>query len=49
MNKKEKKDSGYGLLSMMAMIIGIVIGAGIFVKNSDLVAINGSVFLTVMA
>ena len=48
-NNKEKKDSGYGLLSMMAMIIGIVIGSGIFVKNSSLLGINGSIVLTVIS
>ncbi len=46
-NKVEKNNSqkvhNYGLLSMMAMIIGIVISSGIFFKGESLTGINGSV------
>lgn len=46
---KKQKTTGYGLLSMMAMTIGIVIGSGIFVKNSGLVGTNGSILLTLIS
>lgn len=36
----------FGLLSMMAMVMGIVIGSGIFAKNAGLVATNGSIYIT---
>ncbi len=39
---QEKQKGGYGLLSLMAMIIGIVIGSGIFAKNAGLIATAGS-------
>lgn len=40
-NKNNQK--GYGILSLMAMIIGIVIGSGIFAKNASLIGSAGSV------
>ncbi|NQX83120.1 MAG: APC family permease [Mycoplasmataceae bacterium] len=40
---------GYGLISLMAMIIGIVIGSGIFVKNQGLLEINGSILNSMLA
>lgn len=40
---------GYGLLSLMAMIIGIVIGSGIFVKNGSLLSVNGDVGSSLIA
>ncbi len=46
---KNQKTNGYGLLSMMAMTIGIVIGSGIFVKNSGLIGTNGSILLTIIS
>ncbi len=39
---QENKKGGYGLLSLMAMIIGIVIGSGIFAKNAGLISSAGS-------
>ncbi|BDU67838.1 MAG: amino acid permease [Candidatus Tyloplasma litorale] len=45
----QQKNKSYGLLSMMAMIVGIVIGMGIFVKNAGLVSTNGSVLNTAIA
>lgn len=47
MNENQKK--GYGVFSLMAMIIGIVIGSGIFAKNAGLIAINGSILDTMLA
>ena len=49
--KKEQTNNqgGYGLLSLMAMIVGIVIGSGIFVKNAGLTAINGSILNSIIA
>lgn len=43
--KKEhnQNNKSYGLLSMMAMIIGVVIGSGIFAKNTDLLGTAGSI------
>ncbi len=43
-NKRE-----FGLLSMIAMVMGIVIGSGIFAKNAGLVATNGSIYITFAA
>ena len=40
----------FGLLTTSAMIVGIVIGSGIFFKTDNiLTAVNGSVFLGVLA
>lgn len=40
----------YGLLTCIAMIVGVVIGSGIFFKSDNiLVATNGSIFLGVLA
>ena len=40
----------FGLLTTTAMIVGIVIGSGIFFKTDNiLAAVNGSVFLGVLA
>ncbi len=36
----------FGLLSMIAMVMGIVIGSGIFAKNAGLIATNGSIYIT---
>ncbi len=40
--QQQKNKGGYGLLSLMAMIIGIVIGSGIFAKNAGLITSAGS-------
>lgn len=48
MDKNTNNKGNFGVLSLMAMIIGIVIGSGIFVKNVDLVAANGSIVLTMI-
>ncbi len=45
----EKQNKGYGVFSLMAMIVGIVIGSGIFFKNAGLIAINGSILDTMLA
>ena len=38
------KKTGYGLFTTIAMIIGVVIGSGIFFKSDNiLVATNGSI------
>lgn len=47
--KENQKQGRYGVFSLMAMIIGIVIGSGIFVKNAGLIAINGSIANTMIA
>ncbi len=40
----------YGLLTCITMIVGVVIGSGIFFKSDDiLVATNGNIFLGVLA
>ncbi len=49
MNETTKNKGGYGVFSLMAMIIGIVIGSGIFAKNAGLIAINGSIVNTMLA
>ncbi len=47
--KQNKNHKGYGLLSMMAMIIGLVIGSGIFAKNAGLIGTAGSVGMVIFA
>jgi APA family basic amino acid/polyamine antiporter len=45
----EKKQERYGLLTAIAMIVGIVIGSGIFFKSDNiLVATRGSIFLGIV-
>ena len=40
----------YGLLTCIAMIVGVVIGSGIFFKSDNiLIATNGSIFLGILA
>ncbi|NQX83167.1 MAG: amino acid permease [Mycoplasmataceae bacterium] len=46
-NVVQKKQ--YGTLSMVAIIVGIVIGSGIFIKNESLMEGTGSVILTTFA
>ncbi len=48
MEKTENKKE-FGLLSMIAMVIGIVIGSGIFAKNAGLISTNGSIYITFSA
>ena len=48
-NNKNNNQKGYGLLSMMAMIIGLVIGSGIFAKNVGLIDVAGSVGMVIFA
>ncbi len=43
------ENNKFGLLSMMGMIMGIVMGIGIFVKNSVLISVNGDIGLTILA
>lgn len=45
-NKKDEGIKRYGLLSIMAMIVGIIIGAGIHTMNQGLVEQTGSIALT---
>ncbi len=45
-----KTEKQYGLLTCIAMIVGVVIGSGIFFKSDNiLVATNGSIFLGCLA
>lgn len=46
MKKETDSSQGYGLLSMMALTMGIVIGSGIFAMNAELIKTNGSILLT---
>ncbi len=48
MKNKNNNKQGYGILSLMSMSMGIVIGAGIFAKNAELIN-NGSVFLSMIS
>ncbi len=46
-NTQEQNQGGqYGLLSMIAIIVGTVLGSGIFIKNQSLMDDSGSVILT---
>lgn len=45
-NEVNKPKREFGLLSMIAMVMGIVIGSGIFAKNAGLVGTNGSIYIT---
>lgn len=54
--KSKASDRQYGLLTILSMVVGIVIGSGIFVKNqslynstsSSLLSISAWIFMTVM-
>ncbi len=46
---QEQRAGSYGLISMMAMIVGVIIGAGIFAKNEGLIGTNGSIGSTLIA
>lgn len=46
--QQEHKGS-YGIISMMALIVGVIIGAGIFAKNEGLIGTNGSIGSTLIA
>jgi hypothetical protein len=35
-------DKKYGLFSLLSLIVGVVIGSGIFVKNESVISISGS-------
>ncbi len=48
-NTPNKSTREFGLLSMIAMVMGIVIGSGIFAKNAGLVGTNGSIYITFAA
>lgn len=39
----------FGIFSLFTMIVGIVIGSGIFIKNMSLVSMNGSVTITLIS
>ncbi len=47
--EKNTHKRGYGLLSLMAMTIGIVIGSGIFARNTGLIASAGTVSNVIIA
>ncbi len=53
MNKKIEQKTNpngkYGFISMVAMIIGIVVASGIFVKNSEIITGTNSAILTTIA
>jgi hypothetical protein len=38
----------YGLLSMLAMIVGVVVGSGVYVVNDSLYELSGSVGLIII-
>lgn len=40
--KGQPKDRTYGLFSMLALVVGVVIGSGIFVKNGQVFGATGS-------
>lgn len=45
----ENKIERYGLITTISMIVGIVIGSGIFFKiNNILIATNGNVYLGIL-
>ncbi len=44
-NNSTNKKAEYGVLSLMAMIIRIVVGSGIFAKNARLIITTGSLKL----
>ncbi len=47
-NQKEEQNQ-YGILSMIAMVVGIVVGSGIFVVNNSLYSISNSIGLSVIS
>ncbi len=48
-NNTQTNTKEFGLLSMIAMVMGIVIGSGIFAKNAGLIETNGSIYITFAA
>lgn len=44
-----EKKGGFGVLSLVAMLLGGMIGAGIYVKNSSLLGINGDIWVSIGA
>lgn len=46
--RKENNKHQYGLLSMLAMIVGVVVGSGVYVVNDSLYQISGSVGLIII-
>jgi APA family basic amino acid/polyamine antiporter len=40
--KQQQERKGYGLFSLLSLIVGVVIGSGIFVKNESVVNTAGS-------
>jgi len=49
MKKEEQQKNQYGLISMIAIIIGTVVGSGIYVKNNAVMAGTGSSILSMIA
>ncbi len=47
-NQKEEENK-YGILSMIAMVVGIVVGSGIFVVNNSLYSISNSIGLSIIS
>ncbi len=39
----------FGVFSLFTMIVGIIIGSGIFIKNATLITMNGSIGITMVA
>ncbi|NOQ50425.1 MAG: amino acid permease [Mycoplasmataceae bacterium] len=48
-NNHDNVQGKYGLISMIAMIIGIVVASGIFVKNGEIIDTTGSAIIAMMA
>lgn len=46
--RTENNKHQYGLLSMLAMIVGVVVGSGVYVVNDSLYQISGSVGLIII-
>jgi len=48
---KAQVDSGrqYGLLTMISMVVGVVIGSGIFVRNEKMYATTQSALINISA
>lgn len=46
---KQQQQGTFGIFSLSTMIIGIVIGSGIFMKNVSLIQTNGSITITLIS